>query len=465
MRLPLLDDGKSSSAACKTPLQETIRQTKSVCPVCLERLNASVMVINGKVFMVKTCPKHGKFEILLSQNGKSYKNLEEFYFSVMSGKNKVLEYEIWTNHSCNMNCPICSLGNSIPGKNNPGPSCSEIEEFVKKSKQPFFTLSGGEPTFRKDLNKIIAVLKKHKKTVAMNSNGLRFTEPGYLKDLKESGLDRVNFQFDGFRKETYLVLRGADLLDKKLKILDNLKSVNIPVVLNATIAKNLNEGSVSEIIDYAVRNEFVNGVTFFTICNIGNARKWRLDDYIVPDEVTGLIEQQTGGRISGGNFYLFQKLHLALKSFLSQKACLYNRVYVLVRKNGTYKPIDEFINLKKLEPVLDIYRRLSMGNKFIAKLFFLLFFPITALINMSPEILREFIITAASYFSKTRRYLSSGRFLYLSISTGCDPFKMDYSVIKNCQNEIICADEKSGELRYQGSICLYGMRLEQPIYE
>ena len=72
---------------------------------------------------------------------------------------------------------------------------------------------------------------------------------------------------------------------------------------------------------------------------------------------------------------------------------------------------------------------------------------------------------AVSYFFKTRHYLGSGRFLSVSISTSCDPFKMDYGIVKNCQNEIICVDERSGKFGHQGSICLYGMGLEKPRHE
>ncbi len=445
---------------------QVIRKTKSVCPVCLGVVDASVVARDGKAWMEKSCPRHGDFRILLSNRSECYKRLNDFYFSVMEGKKKVLEYEIWPTRSCNMSCPICSLGDIKQHKADLVPSCADIEDVVRKCKASFFTLSGGEPTCRPDLGEIIAILRKHHKTAIINTNGLKFTNIDYLKDLVRAGLERVNLQFDGFKREVYPVLRGVDLLDVKLKVLANLKALRVPVILNVTIAKNLNEGEISGIIDYAAKNEFINGVTFFTICNIGGAGKWPLDNYIVPDEVVGILEQQTRSRISSESFYLFQKLHMSLKSFLSQKTCFYNRVYVLVRNDdGGYRPIDELIGLKRLEPVLDQYHALFLKDQFIAKLYFALFFPIALLANTSPSILKEFFLMAVSYFFKTRHYLGSGRFLSVSISTSCDPFKMDYGIVKNCQNEIICVDERSGKFGHQGSICLYGMGLEKPRHE
>jgi hypothetical protein len=136
-----------------------------------------------------------------------------------------------------------------------------------------------------------------------------------------------------------------------------------------------------------------------------------------------------------------------------------------MRDNNTYKPIDELINLDRMESVLDKYHQLCLKNKFNAKLFLFLSLPVILLINTSPIILKEFISIAFSYFFKTRHYLNTKRFFYLSISTACDPFKVDYSMIKNCQNEIICVDEKSGKFQHQGSICRYGMELEKALYE
>lgn len=365
-----------------------------------------------------------------------------------------------------MRCPICSLGGSGQREiERLEPSCSEIEKAVKESRVGFFTLSGGEPTYRSDINAIIRIFRKHKKTVAINTNGLKLVDVQYLKDLVGSGLGRINFQFDGFKRQTYLLLRGMDLLDEKLKALENLKSLGIPVVLNATISKNINEESISELIEYAASNKFINGVTFFTICNIGGARKWPLDNYVVPDEIVGIIEKQTNKRINSKNFYLFQKLHIALKSLFSHKVCLYGRVYVLVRNNKSYRPIDEFVNLEKLEPILDIYQDLCFLNQLVAKLYLSICLPVALLVYTSPTIIKELISTALSYFLKTGNYLKAGRFIYISVSTACDPYKVDYSMLPNCQNEIICMDQKTGRFAHQGSICIYGMKLEKPSHE
>ena len=47
---------------------ERIRETRSVCPVCLRNLPAQlVREEDGRVFLEKTCPEHGGFRVLVWQ--------------------------------------------------------------------------------------------------------------------------------------------------------------------------------------------------------------------------------------------------------------------------------------------------------------------------------------------------------------------------------------------------------------
>jgi pyruvate-formate lyase-activating enzyme len=437
------------------------RETKSICPVCLELLDAFVVQKSGRIFLSKTCPQHGQFEIILSRSPLYYKKLDEFYFAVMDEEKKLFEYEIWPTLKCNMNCIICHLGNTKQESEILEPSCTEIEDFVKKCKAPFYTLSGGEPTCREDLDKIIQVFKKYHKVVRINTNGIKLTDKRYLNDLKKAGLDRVNLQFDGFNRKAYMLLRGVDLLDIKLKVLENLNALNMPTDLNVTIARNVNEEDVAELIDYAAKNDFINGVNFFTICFLGDVRDWPLANYIMPDEVVDIIEEKTNYKITRKNVFLFQKLHLAIKSWLKQRFCLYSQIYILVRRKNYYEPIDRYLNLYKAQLFVDKYQSIYKKNKFLARTLLLITLPVSLFRWSSFKIIKELIFTAFSYFFHTSKYLKSKGFLYLSFSTGCDPYKVDYGLVRNCQDEIIHLNSNSGKLENHGRDGLYCMALDK----
>lgn len=438
-----------------------IRETKSICPVCLEPIEAFVVEKDDKIFLAKKCVLHGHFEILLSEYPEYYKKLEVFYFTIMNTGKKVREYEFWPTLRCNMECQICCFKGSKRFLEKLEPSCEEIENFIKNSSVNFYTISGGEATCRGDLEQIIEILTRHRKTVTMNTNGLKLADIKYLTRLRDAGLERVNLQFDGFGREAYQILRGTDVLGIKLKTLENLRILDMPTVLNATIAKKVNEGAVLELVDYASKNDFINGVTFFTLCYIGGARDWPLNNYIMPDEVIDILEKQTNRGITRRNVFLFQKLHLAVKSFLSQKSCLYNSIYVFIRNGKTYEPIEKFLNLNNTEPWLAKYSRAYGKNRFLSGIFLFMAIMSSLVTFKSYKIIKEIIPISLSYFFKTRHYLKSKKFFYVSFSTGCDPYKIDYSIVENCQNETIAVNNKSGKLGYEGRVCLYSIELEK----
>ena len=133
--------------------------------------------------------------------------------------------------------------------------------------------------------------------------------------------------------------------------------MNVRTTLNATSAGGINDDEVLKLLDFGLKNEFINGITYLSIFYNGGARGWPKKHYLMPDEIVDLLQQQSGGAISKESVYLFQKLHLAVKSFLSQRQCLYNQIYILVRNKDSYEPIDRFIELKWAEQWLDCYAR------------------------------------------------------------------------------------------------------------
>jgi uncharacterized radical SAM superfamily Fe-S cluster-containing enzyme len=429
--------------------REIIRKTHSVCPVCLELIDAIVLEKSGQVFLSKECFNHGKFEVLLSRNSNFYRKLEDFYFTIMNGKGRICEYEMWVTLKCDTDCAICHLGEETKGPSLE-PSLVEIDNFVRKSRIPFFILSGGEPTCREDLIDIIRLIKKYHKMVTIHTNGLKIRDKKYLEALKRSGLDRINLQFDGFNRQSYKLFRGNDLFDIKVKVLENLKTLNMPTDLNITIAKNVNEKEIGEIIDYAVRNSFINSLNFFTICYLAKVMDSSLNNFIMPDELATVVEEATDNKINQESIFLFQKLHLAIKSFFNQRFCLYSRIYILFRTKETYEPIDKYLNLRRAEWFLDRYKDLYKNNRIIAKIFLILTLPFVLFRFASLKIIKELVCTGFSYILMTSYHQKSKILLFINFNTCCDPYKIDYDIVPNCQDEIISLDKNSGELRNQG---------------
>jgi len=427
-----------------------IRKTKSLCPACLVDLDAEIKEINGEVYLLKECIKDGNFKILLSRAGKFYRKLDEYYFNIMGKEKQIFEFEIWLTMRCNMDCPICHLGYSRGDNKLVEPSKPDFLEFLKKNRAPFFVFSGGEPTCRDDLIEVIRIFKRERRGVTIHTNGKKLVDMNYLIALKKSGLDRINLQFDGFSKRTYNIFRGEDLLETKLEVLNNLKKIDMPTDLNITIAKNINDKDIKNIFDFGVRHSFINSINFFTLCYLGQVRKWPIENYIMPDEVADMLIEVSDGKLTKKNIFLFQKLHLAIKSMLDQRYCLYNQLYIVIRNKDGFEPIDKYINLERAEFLLDFYSKMYKKNEVLAKVVLLTMLPLFLLRFSTFRIIWILLGTIFSYVFHTTAYLKSRRFLFVSFSTGCDPHKFDYSIIHNCQDEIIHSSSSSSALENCG---------------
>ena len=211
-----------------------IRETRSVCPICLRNLPAALSLQkDGKIFLEKTCPEHGSFRVLVWQGKIDFDQwlLETSPLSNNNGlhcpKNCGIcsEHEIGTccallevTNRCNLHCKYCFANG---GTSFCDPSAevlkSAIRDIAKRCGGPLLQLSGGEPTIRSDLPDLISYAKEAGCAyVQLNSNGIRLArEPEYVQHLAEAGLDIVFLQFDGVREDTYEKLRGTALLETK----------------------------------------------------------------------------------------------------------------------------------------------------------------------------------------------------------------------------------------------------------
>ncbi|MCR4922835.1 MAG: GTP 3',8-cyclase MoaA [Lachnospiraceae bacterium] len=147
-----------------------------------------------------------------------------------------IEYlRISVTDKCNLRCRYCMPRDvvSVPMKD-----ILTIEEIVyiagimtelgvKKIK-----ITGGEPLVRRGCCELVRMLKEMAgvKQVTLTTNGVLLK--GYLKELKDAGLDGVNISIDTLDEELYKMITGADELKAVLSSLNEALSYNIPVKVN-----------------------------------------------------------------------------------------------------------------------------------------------------------------------------------------------------------------------------------------
>ncbi len=89
-------------------------------------------------------------------------------------------------------------------------STDEWKTILQKSWDkgiPHVIFTGGEPTLRTDLSELISFSEKLGQVTGLITDGLRFSEKGYLDSLLQSGLDHLLFVLDPVNSDSFKALK------------------------------------------------------------------------------------------------------------------------------------------------------------------------------------------------------------------------------------------------------------------
>ncbi|MBS1564188.1 MAG: radical SAM protein, partial [Bacteroidetes bacterium] len=169
---------------------------------------------------------------------------------------------------CNLSCPTCyAMSSPHYGRHR---TVEEVERMLdiivaSEGSPDVVQLSGGEPTIHPDFFTILDIAKtKPIRHLMVNTNGIRIAnDPGFAEKLADYMPDfEIYLQFDSFRPEVLEQMRGKDLTDVRRKALEKLNALNISTTLVVTLQKGLNDDEMGAIIEFALQQPCVRGVTF-----------------------------------------------------------------------------------------------------------------------------------------------------------------------------------------------------------
>jgi uncharacterized radical SAM superfamily Fe-S cluster-containing enzyme len=326
-----------------------IKHTTSLCPQCLERVDATLLEKNGQVMIIKNCPTHGHFEDVYWSDYELFKRFGK-YSKVGKGilnprtkTDKDCPYDcgICPNHkshtvlaiidvtnACNLQCSICFAYSGKIGYLYM-PTLEQISQVMDNLRAnipvppPAIQLSGGEPTIRSDFIEIVRMAKeKGFRHIEVNTNGIKIADEKegveYVRRLKEAGADTFYLSFDGVKPEPYVGRAPSHLDEKskqeyakwlfniKLKAIQNCREADLhSVVLVPTIVKGMNDDQLGDIINFAIKNiDVIRCVNFQPVSFAGRTEQWEVQKgRITIPEALHKIEKQTNGLIKTEDFY------------------------------------------------------------------------------------------------------------------------------------------------------------------
>jgi 7,8-dihydro-6-hydroxymethylpterin dimethyltransferase len=263
--------------------------TLSLCPHCLKRVDAKIVFENDNVYMLKTCAEHGFSKTLIATDIEYYKNIRNYNkasemplkFNTKTHYGCPYDCGLCADHEqhscltvievtdrCNLTCPTCyAMSSPHYGRHR---TLEEIEKMfdiiVENEGNPdVVQISGGEPTIHPQFFEILDIAKtKPIKHLMLNTNGIRIAnDNGFAERLATYQPDfEIYLQFDSFKPEALEQLRGKDLTDVRKKAIDKLNALNLSTTLVVTVQKGLNDDEIGKIIDYALLQPCIRGVTF-----------------------------------------------------------------------------------------------------------------------------------------------------------------------------------------------------------
>jgi uncharacterized radical SAM superfamily Fe-S cluster-containing enzyme len=276
--------------------------TTSVCSQCLHPAEAKIVFKDNKVYMEKWCGAHGSERVLVSDDVEYYRLCREVFVKhpeMPQQFNTKMEYgcpydcglcpdhmqhsclsvvEITDN--CNLNCPVCYAESGTHRERH-----KPLEEVLRmldavvanEGEADVMQLSGGEPTLHPQFWEIMDAAKARPiRHVMVNTNGIVLAQDkGFVRRLATyaPGVE-VYLQFDSLRAEVHKELRGADLRRIRQQALENLNEAGLSTTLVVTLKKGLNDDEIGSIIDFALQQPCVRGVTLQPIQDAGRVENY-----------------------------------------------------------------------------------------------------------------------------------------------------------------------------------------------
>lgn len=305
-----------------TAIQEPLHETRALCPECLTVLSASIYADSqNKVWMTRTCPEHGETQTMVWPDAEHYRRFRSLAFPKLRPsvttqtdkpcptgcgicqrhRRKPTLVEVEVTQRCNLRCPVCFMSAESDNSDVPLEELRGFFEVVARTAgtETGLQITGGEPTVRRDLGEIIRMGREMGFWgIEVNTNGVVISRDlEYLKQLVASGLTGIYLQFDGLTVEPYRQIRGADLLETKLKAVENCRAAGVQVVLAMTIVSGINSDQIGAVIQFALDNsDVVAGVALQPAFTSGRFDTKRVVPLTMGD-VIYMLEEQTDGLI------------------------------------------------------------------------------------------------------------------------------------------------------------------------
>ena len=203
---------------------------------------------------------------------------------------------------CNYRCIYCMPEDGVVKKKHQDmltiEEMTEIVQAAYKLGIRKIRLTGGEPLVRKGIVTLCRNIKSIDSTIELGitTNGSLLAP--MAKQLKSTGVDRLNISLDSTEPETFKkITRGGDLQDvfSGIKAAQNAGFEQLKI--NTVLLKNVNDHELYDLI-YLTKDTAVH-VRFIELMPLGVAKDWDSDRFMTTAMIEGLLQNAELLKIDG----------------------------------------------------------------------------------------------------------------------------------------------------------------------
>ena len=259
---------------------------------------------------------------------------------------------------CNAKCGFCDYWKTPAEARHS--EMSDFAEIARRFSPMLVTFTGGEPTLRKDLEEIVASVRKAVRYtyVQMITHGAMLSLDR-AKSLWDAGVDQFNISLD-YLDERHDVARGIPGLSAKiLALVPEMKAAGIGSVRFNTVIKNDNLDQIMPIVEraaalgggvnFSLYTDFKNGTGDYLL---GEAQQRELENVVLQ---LLAYKQRRRGVITNSDYYLEQIPRYVRGEMTEPCRSGSTTIHIdpqgMVRRCPDFKPDGRWQDYKGYEPI------------------------------------------------------------------------------------------------------------------
>jgi len=210
-------------------------------------------------------------------------------------------------NACQLRCPVCFTYNRADRLYHmPIEEMQRTVDWIIESSGSvdLINITGGEPMLHPQILDILDCCRRPQiGRVTMNSNGLRLAEDQTLcRELADRQI-YVILSLTTLDPDVSQQLPRQDIVDAKLKAIDNLTAAGVKMTLLNVMIRGVNEDAIGGMWSLMRRNDSILSLTVQTMTYTGQGGgSFARTNHIPVDEAARIVCRQTDGELEFGDF-------------------------------------------------------------------------------------------------------------------------------------------------------------------